>query len=48
MKRLTLTPSEFYTFKNLANSISLKFTYFVSNGWIFIQADEPSLINLGY
>jgi hypothetical protein len=48
MKRVTLTPSEFYTFKNLANCISLKFTYFVNKGWIFIDADELSLSNLGY
>lgn len=48
MKRITLTPSEFYTFKELANQIKLFFTHFVSNGFVIVDADESTLNGLGY
>jgi hypothetical protein len=48
MKRITLTPSEFYTFKTLANQIKLFFTHFVSQGHVIVDADEQILNGLGY
>jgi hypothetical protein len=48
MKRITLTPSEFYTFKELANQIKLFFTHFVSKGYVIVDADEQALNGLGY
>lgn len=48
MKRITLTPSEFYTFKELANQIKLIFTFAVSGGYIIVDASESVLDGLGY
>jgi hypothetical protein len=48
MKTITLTPTEFLTFKALANKISLFFDYYISKGRVVIDADAQLLNEIGY
>ena len=45
MKTVTLTPAEFYSFKQLANFF---FDMYVKSGFIFITADADQLEKIGY
>lgn len=48
MKTITLTPTEFYQFKELANKLRIWFTINVINGFVFVEADAQILEELGY
>ncbi len=45
MKKISLTPTEFCLFRQIANFL---YTYAVSSGIILIEADAKLLENLGY
>lgn len=48
MRTITLLPTEFVHFKELANNIHLWFTYKLFNSMYFIEADDVILESLGY
>lgn len=48
MKTITLTPQEFYQFKELANKLRIWFTINVINGFVHVQADAQLLEKIGY
>lgn len=48
MKTIQLDAKEYQTFKTLANKLSIMFTFFVSKGFINIEADAEALEQLGY
>lgn len=45
MKQVTLTLSEFYSFRQIATFV---YNYFVKSGFVFIEADADDLLQLGY
>ena len=45
MKQVTLTLSEFYSFKQMATFV---YDYFVKSGFVFIEANADDLSQLGY
>lgn len=48
MKTITLTPTEFYQFKELANKLRIWFTINVANGFVQVEANADVLEQLGY
>lgn len=48
MKTIQLNAKEYETFKAIANKLSVMFTFFVSKGFIYIEADANALEQLGY
>jgi hypothetical protein len=48
MKTITLTPNEFYLFKELAQKFHILFTCSVASGFVFVEADAEILSNLGF
>lgn len=45
MRTITLTPQEFYSFKQVA---TFMFDLYVKQGFVFVTADSDSLDELGY
>jgi len=45
MKQISLTPKEFYLFKKLAN---FYYTFAISAGMVYVEANSKLLENLGY
>lgn len=48
MKKITLTPVEFFTFRTLANQLKIMFEHVVSGGYVTVEAEAASLERLGY
>lgn len=48
MKTITLTPNEFYQFKELAQKFKIMFTCTIAMGMIHVEADINILEKLGY
>lgn len=48
MKTITLTPQEFYEFKELAKKFRIWFNINVINGFVHVEADAQLLEQLGY
>jgi hypothetical protein len=48
MKTITLTPTEFYQFKELAHKFRIWFTINVANGFVHVEANAELLEQLGY
>lgn len=48
MKTIQLSPTEFVSFKALANQLQILFMYWVSQGVVHVEADAASLYELGY
>jgi hypothetical protein len=48
MKTITLTPQEFYAFKELAHKFRIWFTINVANGFVQVEANADVLEKLGY
>jgi hypothetical protein len=48
MKTITLTATEFYLFKELAQKFHILFTCSVASGFVFVEADAKMLDYLGY
>lgn len=48
MKTITLTPTEFYTFKDLAQKFKFIFTCTVASGFVIVEADAQILEYLGF
>jgi hypothetical protein len=48
MKTITLTPQEFYNFKELANKFHFAFTCITSSGFVTVEADINILEYLGF
>lgn len=48
MKTITLTATEFYLFKELAQKFHIMFTCSVASGFVFVEADAKVLDYLGY
>ena len=48
MKTVTLTPIEFYTFKEIAQKFHVMFTCIVASGFVHVEADAEMLDYLGY
>ena len=48
MKTITLTATEFYLFKELAQKFHILFTCSVASGFVFVEADAEILSNLGF
>ena len=48
MKTITLTPIEFYTFKDVAKKFHVMFTCIVASGFVHVEADAQMLEYLGY
>lgn len=48
MKTITLTATEFYLFKELAQKFHIMFTCSIASGFVFVEADAKILDYLGY
>lgn len=48
MKTITLTPNEFYQFKELAQKFRILFTCLVQSGFVHVEAEAEMLEKLGY
>lgn len=48
MKKITLTTTEFYQFKELAEKFKIVFNCIVASGFIIVEADAQMLEYLGF
>lgn len=48
MKTITLTATEFYLFKELAQKFRIMFTCSVASGFVSVEANADLLEKLGY
>lgn len=48
MKTITLTPIEFYQFKELAQKFHIFFNCTISSGYVHVEADVKMLEYLGF